>query len=138
MRCLFSAAGGRHEQGVDLTELVLAGAVGSHRDLNAAHAGGDDGADIEEGQADGATGGLGEARMAQPDAAQRTEQHISHRGQPPAELVGAHGRRRGAVGELVDLAFLDAVPPRRMFYRKSAICVRTPPMCYVFDRMAWS
>ena len=46
---------------------------------------------------------------AQADPAQRAEQHIGHRGEPQAQLVGAHGGRRGAVGEQVELAFLDAV-----------------------------
>ena len=45
----------------------------------------------------------------QADAAQRAEQHIGHRGEPQAQLVGAHGGGRGAVGEQIELAFLDAV-----------------------------
>ena len=48
-------------------------------------------------------------RVCQADAAQGAEQHIGHRGEPQAELVGAHGRGRGAVGEQVELALLDAV-----------------------------
>ena len=48
--------------------------------------------------------GAGEA-----DAAQRAQQHIGHRGEPQAQLVGAHGGGRGAVGEQVELALLDAV-----------------------------
>ena len=43
------------------------------------------------------------------DATQGAEQHIGHRGEPQAELVGPHGGGRGAVGEEVELAFLDAV-----------------------------
>ena len=39
----------------------------------------------------------------------RTEQHIGHRGEPEPQLVGAHGGGRGAVGEQVALALLDAV-----------------------------
>ncbi len=87
----------------------LIGTAGSHGDLDASHAGGDDGADLEQGQADGAAGRLGEASVLETDAAQGTEQDIGHRGQPQAELVGEHGVRRGAVGEHVHLAFLDAV-----------------------------
>src|SRR5207249_6431177 len=79
------------EQSVGLSELALVGTAGSHSDLDSSHAGGDDGADLEKSQADGAAGSLGEAGMAQPDAAQGTEQDIGHRGQPQAELVGAHG-----------------------------------------------
>ena len=58
---------------------------------------------------DGAAGGIGELRVRQPDAAQRAEQHIGHRGEPQAKLVGAHGGGRGAVGEQIELALLDAV-----------------------------
>ena len=43
------------------------------------------------------------------DAAQGAEQDVGHRGEPQPQLIGAHRRRRGAVGEQVDLAFLDAV-----------------------------
>src|SRR6185437_10926443 len=34
---------------------------------------------------------------------------IGHRGEPQAQLVGAHGGGRGAVGIQIELAFLDAV-----------------------------
>ena len=43
------------------------------------------------------------------DAAQRAHEHIGHGGEPQPQLVGAHGRRRRAVGEQVELALLDAV-----------------------------
>ena len=43
------------------------------------------------------------------DAAQGADQDIGHRGEPQAQLVGAHRRGRGAVGEQVELALLDAV-----------------------------
>ena len=36
-------------------------------------------------------------------------QHIGHRGEPQAELIGAHGFGRGAVGEKVELTLLDPV-----------------------------
>ena len=82
---------------------------GGQGDLDAPHAGGDDGTDLEEDQADGAAGRVGEARMAKADAVQRAEQRMSHRRQPQAEPVGAHGRHRGAVGEHVHLTFLDTI-----------------------------
>ena len=46
---------------------------------------------------------------ARPRRRHGAEQHISHRGEPQAELVGAHAVRRRAVGEQVELALLDAV-----------------------------
>ena len=51
----------------------------------------------------------GELGMGQADAAQGTDQHIGHRGEPQAQLVGAHGVGRGAVGVEVELTLLDAV-----------------------------
>ena len=46
---------------------------------------------------------------ARADATQGAEQHVSHRGEPKAELVGLHGRGGGPVGKQVELAFFDAV-----------------------------
>src|ERR671910_3586968 len=43
------------------------------------------------------------------DAAQCAEQDIGHGGEPQPQLVGAHGGRRGAGGEQVQLAFLHPV-----------------------------
>jgi hypothetical protein len=37
------------------------------------------------------------------------DQHISHRREPQPQLVAAHRLGQGAVGEQVELAFLDAV-----------------------------
>ena len=45
----------------------------------------------------------------QADPAQRLEQHVGERGEPQAQLVGAHGRGRGAIGEQVELLLLDPV-----------------------------
>lgn len=47
--------------------------------------------------------------MGQSDPSQGAEQDIGHGGEPEAQLVGAHGSRRGPVGEQVELAFLDPV-----------------------------
>ncbi len=66
-------------------------------------------ADLEQLEADGAAGGVGEVGVGEADAAQRADQHVGHRGEPQAQLVGAHGGGRGAVGEEVELALLDAV-----------------------------
>ena len=67
------------------------------------------GADFEELEAYGGACGFGEASACERDASERGEQDIGHGGEPEAELVGAHGGCGGAVGEEVELAFLDAV-----------------------------
>ena len=51
----------------------------------------------------------GELGVRQADPTQRAEQHVGERGEPQAQLIGPHGRRRGAVGEQIELAFLDPV-----------------------------
>ena len=53
--------------------------------------------------------GVGELGVGEADAPERAEQNVGERGEPEPQLVGAHGRRRGAVGEQVALAFLDPV-----------------------------
>lgn len=37
------------------------------------------------------------------------QEHVGERGKPQPQLVGAQGSRAGAVGEQVELLFLDAV-----------------------------
>jgi len=51
-------------------------------DFDAANAFGDDGADLEELEADGAAGCRREVGMGEADAAQGGEQHVGHRGEP--------------------------------------------------------
>lgn len=79
-----------------------------HGDGEASDGASDLGADPEQGEAQRAAGGLGELGMGQSEAAQCAEQDIGHGGEPRAQLVGAHGCRRGAAGEEVELALLDA------------------------------
>src|SRR5260370_16366568 len=83
--------------------------AGGHGDLDAADGDADQRADLEEFEADRAAGGIGELCRLEAEAAQSFEQHISHRGEPQAKLVGPHGGGRRAVGEEIELAFLDAV-----------------------------
>src|ERR1700731_3025913 len=52
---------------------------------------------------------MGKLRVSQSNPAKVTEQHIGHGCEPQAELVGAHGSRRGPIGEQIELTFLDAV-----------------------------
>ncbi len=80
-------------------ELGLAGKARGHGKLDPSDTAADQGADLQELEADSAAGGIGEARVAERDPAQLVEQHVGHRREPQAELVGRHGRRRGAVGE---------------------------------------
>ena len=88
----------------------LAPGIGrGHRDLDPPDTGGDQRADLEQAQADGAAGGVGELGKTQPDPAQRAQQDIGHRSEPQAQLIGAHRGGGGAVGEQVGLALLDAV-----------------------------
>ena len=103
------SAHGGGEQGVGEAPFVAPRIGRGHGQLDAPHADPDLGADLEQLEADGAAGGLGELGVAEADAAQGAEQHIGHRGEPQAELVGAHGGGRRAVGEEVALALLDAV-----------------------------
>ena len=80
-----------------------------HGDLDAADADANERADLEQLETDGAAGGLGERGIVQADAAQGAQQHIGHRVEPQAQLVGAHRGGRGAVRIEIELALLDPV-----------------------------
>ena len=95
--------------GVDESELVGVGTGGGHGDFDAADRDADLGADFEELGADRAAGGGCEPGMGEADPAQRAHQHIGERREPEAQLVGAHRRGAGAVGEEIELALLDPV-----------------------------
>src|SRR6476659_7061018 len=98
---------------VEIGEVVLVavGAGRGHGDLDAAHAGPDLGADLQELQADGAAGGGGELGVAQADAPQRFHQHVGEGGEPEPELVRPHRRSRRAIGEQVQLLAAPGRPP---------------------------
>src|SRR5258708_12870123 len=85
--------------------------AGGHGDLDAADGDADQRADLEELEADRAAGGIGELCRLEAEAAQSFEQHISHRGEPQAKLVGPPGGGRGPVAAETALAFLVPVPP---------------------------
>ena len=98
---------GRSEGGaaqIEIREVVLGlvRAGRGHGDLDPAHALAHLGADLQELEPDRAAGGAGELGVAQTDAAQSFEQHIGKGRKPQPELVGAHGRRGGAIGEQVE------------------------------------
>ena len=52
-------------------------------------------------EADGVAIGLGKLRMLECDAAHGAEENVGEGGEPEAQLIGAHGRSRGAVGEQI-------------------------------------
>src|SRR5690348_12395257 len=81
----------------------------SHGDLDAADADAHERPDLQELETDGAASSVGERARLEAEPAQRLHQHIGHGSEPQAELVGAHRGRRGAVGEEIELALLDAV-----------------------------
>ena len=76
--------------------------------MYAAHAGAHLCPELEQLEANGGDGGIGELAVAQADAAQGVDQHVGHGGEPQAELIGLHGGRRGAIGEQLEL-LADAV-----------------------------
>ena len=70
--------------------------------MDAAHAGAHLGPELEQLEANGGDGGIGELAVAQTDAAQGVDKNIGHGGEPQAELIGLHGGRRGAMGEQLE------------------------------------
>ena len=77
-------------------------ASGGKREFDPARAHLHQRADFEQLQPYRARGGVGELGVTQADAAHGTDENIGERGEPEPQLVGLHGRRRGAVGELSD------------------------------------
>jgi hypothetical protein len=86
-------------------------------DLDPAHAGPHLGADLQQLEADGATGRAGKPGRAQADAAKSLKQDVGEGGEPEAELIGAHGGGRSAIGEQVELLEPggEALPVRAIF-----------------------
>src|SRR5438445_5460024 len=68
-----------------------------HGKLDATNGDADQRADLQELEPDGAAGGIRKGGFGKADAPQRADQHISHGSEPQAQLVGAHGGRRGAI-----------------------------------------
>ena len=97
------------KRGVGSAVLGLIGKGRRHGELDAAHAGPHQRTDLQELKADGAARGAGELGVLEADATQGADQDTGHWREPQAQLVGAHGVGRGAVGIKIELAFLDAV-----------------------------
>src|SRR5262245_15730281 len=75
-----SSAAGGCKQDLGATEFALVWTGRGHGKLDASDADGDRGADLEQGQAYGAAGRLGELRAPEPDAPHGAEQDIGHGG----------------------------------------------------------
>ena len=71
--------------------------------MDAAHAGAHLRPELEQLEANGRDGGIGELAMAQTDAAQGIDENIGHGRERHAQLIGLHGGRRGAIGEQLEL-----------------------------------
>jgi len=84
MRYLFRVGSGRgsSQEGMREREFMLDRTGRCHGDADTANADPHQGADLEQLQADCATGGGGELGVRKPDPAQRTDQHIGEGGKP--------------------------------------------------------
>jgi hypothetical protein len=91
--------------------LALIGIGFGHARQSAADADGDQGADLEQLVADGASGCRGELGVAKAEPTKRLDRVLGKRGEPEPELMGFHGGGRGAIGEQIELHFLDPVLP---------------------------
>ena len=97
------------EAGGGEAPFVGVGTGRGERELDAPRADADEAGELEELEPDRAAGRVGELRVREADAPERAQENIGERGEPEPELVGAHGRGRGSVGEQVALALLDPV-----------------------------
>ena len=76
---------------------------GGERELDAAHAHRHLRADLEQLQTDASAGRFRQFGSGKRDAAQRAHEDIGIGGEPQAQLVGAHGRGRRAIGIEIEL-----------------------------------
>src|SRR6266567_3424567 len=103
-RSLRSTAQSMEGVGVDVLPWIGA----AHLEQDAAHADADDGADLEQLEADGVYLRLGPFRSLQGQAAQSFDQGIGQRGEVEAQLVAFHLVSGEPVGEQAHL-LLDAI-----------------------------
>jgi hypothetical protein len=78
-------------------ELVLVRASRGDGEVDAADAGAHLRPELQQLEANGRDGGIGELAVAQTDAAQGIDENIGHGRERHAQLIGLHGSRRGAV-----------------------------------------
>ena len=84
-------------------ELVFVRTSRGDGEVDAAHAGSHLRTELEQLEANGGDGGIGELAMAQTDAAQGIDENIGHGRERHTQLIGLHGGRRGAIGEQLEL-----------------------------------
>ena len=87
----------------------MVGTAGRHGDLDATDRGGDLSADLEQFQSNGTNSSPGQAGRSQRPSAQGLHQHIGEGSHQEPELIGSEGVGGGAIGEQVELLFLDSV-----------------------------
>jgi hypothetical protein len=68
-----------------------------HRDLDAADADAHERAELEQLETNRAAACVGKGRIMQPDPAQSAEQHVGHRREPQAQLVGSRRSHCSAI-----------------------------------------
>src|SRR6476660_5371407 len=90
---------------VDMGEFELVLVRTSRRDgeVDPAHAGSLLRPELQQLEANGRDGGIGELAMAQTDAAQGIDENIGHGRERHTQLIGLHGGRRGTIGEQLEL-----------------------------------
>ena len=101
--CGSGGAEGALKVNIGELELVLVRTSRGDGEVDAADAGAHLRPELEQLEADGRDGGIGELAVAQTDAAQGIDENIGHGRERHAQLIGLHGGRRGAVGEQLEL-----------------------------------
>ena len=101
--CGSGGAEGALKVNIGELELVLVRASRGDGEVDAADAGAHLRPELQQLEANGRDGGIGELAVAQTDAAQGIDENIGHGRERHAQLIGLHGGRRGAVGEQLEL-----------------------------------
>src|SRR3984957_2040954 len=101
--CGSSGAEGALKVDIGEFEFVLVRASRGDGEVDAAYAGTHLRPELEQLEANGRDGGIGELAVAQTDAAQGIDENIGHGRERHAELIGLHGGRRGAISEQLEL-----------------------------------
>ncbi len=84
-------------------ELVRVRTSRGDGEVDAAHTGSLLRPELQQLEANGRDGGIGELAVAQTDAAQGIDENIGHGRERHTQLIGLHGGRRGAIGEQFEL-----------------------------------
>src|ERR1700722_19362194 len=106
--CGSGGAEGALKVNIGELELVLVRTSRGDGEVDAADAGAHLRPELEQLEADGRDGGIGELAVAQTNAAQGIDENIGHGRERHAELIGLHGGGRGAISEQLEL-FANAI-----------------------------